>query len=137
MKRGKIPGLLSQEQNGGRSGRTSIEVVVLISLLFECVIHIRINYGIGFYDTENFYDCVAHNFASLTDQYFDMLLLEIIFCLKSIQEIKLYLRTVFGDFKRIILQNKYTTLSSNVPGEWSTTSMLISGRLHYYSILKI
>ena len=42
--------------------------------------------------------CVqARNFASLTYQDLDMPLLEIIFCLKSIKEIKLYLVMLFRD----------------------------------------
>ena len=38
------------------------------------------------YDTEKIYECVAHNFLSLTDQAFDVPLSEIVYCLKSIQE---------------------------------------------------
>ena len=77
----------------------SIYIALLISLLFHYAINIWSNAVIGLYDAENWYDCVAHKFASLTDQYFDLLLLAIILCLKEVQEMKFYLRTVFGDSK--------------------------------------
>ena len=57
------------------------------------------NSTLGSYDAENFYDCVEHNFASLTDQDFNIPLPEIICCLKAIQEMKFYLRMSFGDPK--------------------------------------
>ena len=63
---------------------------------------------LGLYDAENFYYCIAHNIASLTDQAFDVTFPEIIFCLKSIQEMKFYLRMVFGvskgSYSRTILK---------------------------------
>ena len=82
---------------GGRLGNMSINVSVLIIMFFDYIRQTRIKYTPGLYDAENYYDGVEHNFDSLTDQAFDITLPEIIFCLKEIQEMKFYLRTVFGD----------------------------------------
>ena len=81
------------------SGHTSIEVAVFRSLQFYYVRSIIINSALGSYGAPNCYDCVAHNFDSLTDQYFGVPFPSIIFCLKSIQEMELYLRTGFGESK--------------------------------------
>ena len=96
MKRAEWLGVLSQKQHGGKSGHTSIKVVLLRILIFEYFIQTRRNDAIGSYDAEKFYDCEAHNLASLTDQDFDILFPVIIFCLKAIQEMKFYIKTVFG-----------------------------------------
>ena len=47
MKIAEISGVLPQEQHNGRSGHTSIEVEVLISLFFDYVRQTRINYELG------------------------------------------------------------------------------------------
>ena len=39
-----------------------------MSLLFDYVGHTRRNVALGLYDTASFYDCIAHNFASLADK---------------------------------------------------------------------
>ena len=65
MKREGSSGVLPQEQHGVRSRHISIEVVVLIRLVFGYVIYTRRNSALGSYDSENFYDYVAHNFDSL------------------------------------------------------------------------
>ena len=62
-----------------------IEVAVIGSISFEYVIQTIINAFLGLYYVENFYDCVAKHFASLTYRSFDMSLPEIICCFKAIQ----------------------------------------------------
>ena len=54
----------------------SIEVAVLRSILFDYVRQARNNYTLGLCDAEKIHGCVTHNFASLTDQAFDIPLLE-------------------------------------------------------------
>ena len=86
MKGVENSGFLPQEQHGGRSEHTLIQVAVLRSIFFEYIIHTRSNAALVLYDAENFNDCVAHNFASLTDQDFDMISPAINLCLKEIKE---------------------------------------------------
>ena len=93
MKIEESSGVLPQEQHFIRSGHTSIEVAVTRSLFFDYAIRKRRNFTLGFYYGEKCYDRVAHNFSLLADKDFNMPLPEIIICLKSIQDIKLYVRT--------------------------------------------
>ena len=82
MKRAESSGVIPQEQHSGISANMSIEVAVIVVLLFEYIRQTRRNAALGSYDAENFYDCVTHNFFSLTCLDFDMPLPTIILILK-------------------------------------------------------
>ena len=99
MKRAEILGLPPQEQHGGISVNTPIDVLLLVSIFLECARQTRSNSALGSYEAVNFYYCVSQNFALLTDQDFYIPLLDIIFCLKLIQEMEFYLRKIFGGSK--------------------------------------
>ena len=67
MKRVEISGFLPHEQHGGSLLHTTIVVAVNWSLFIDYVRKTGRNSVIMLYDAENFYDCVAQKFASLTD----------------------------------------------------------------------
>ena len=77
----------------------SIEVAILRSLFFDYVRETRRNNVIRLYDVENCYDYAAQTFSSLTNQYFDVSLPAINCSLKTIEEMKFYPITGFGDYK--------------------------------------
>ena len=89
------------------------------------------------YGAANCYDCVAHRFDSFTDQTFDMLFLEIICCLKAIQEMKSYLRTGFcypkGSYSSTILQTCQGLYQGNLglPAGWFMIICIVILYLEY------
>ena len=85
MKRAKISWFITQEQHGGRSWHMAIEAAVPRSLIFDYVIKTRRNASLVSYVAEGWYECVSHNFVSLTDNYFDIPLTSTIYCLKATQ----------------------------------------------------
>ena len=127
-KYGLMPEEIHSEKNKMANDGTLAKV-----LFFDITRQTRLSAGLSSVDTANCYDAVAHAIASLTFQAFGVPEEAVQFMLSAIEEMKYFLRTVYGDsknFRGSKLEGKFQGLCQGngaAPAGWAVVSTSILG----------
>ena len=89
--------IIPSEMFGSRPQHTSIDVPMCRILFFEIIRQRKINAALGSYDAQSCYDNLTHSYISLSTQAIGLPISIIITTLITLQYMKFYLRTGFGD----------------------------------------
>jgi hypothetical protein len=92
--------LIKHDTFGSKNNSCPIEVPLCRLIFFDMVRQMKRNAALGSFDAQTCYDRIAHAFLSLVVQAVDTPQPLIVFMLKAIQNMKLYLRTRYGDSDR-------------------------------------
>ena len=127
--------LITHNTFGSKRNSCPIEVPICRLMFFDMVRQMKRNASLGSFDAQTCYDRIAHSFLSLVAQAVGTPQPLIVCMLKAIQNMKLYLRTGYGDSDRYycskdILQPYQGAVQGN--GAAPTLWLLISSFLLKY-----
>jgi len=100
MEMAKKSDIITNDTFGSKQDSCPIEVPMCRMLFFDLVRQTRRNASLGSFDAQSCYDRIAHSFLSLVAQAVGTPQPLIITMLKAIQQMKLFLRTGYGDSDR-------------------------------------
>ena len=92
--------IIPSDTFGSKKDSCPIEVPLCRLLFFDIRRQTKRNESLGSFDAQTCYDRIAHSFLSLVAQAIEITQLIIVCMLKESQNMKLYLRTGYGDSDR-------------------------------------
>jgi hypothetical protein len=109
---------LIPEEIYSERGRTADDGTLTKTLAFDIARQFKIPMGVASVDADNCYDRIAHAMASMVFQAFGTPTSALVAMLSTIQEMKFFLRTGFGDSKTFA-QSRRNQNTRDVPRERS------------------